>query len=162
MRSLGADIRSQEKRITATTRQLESMVRLAEAHAKMRLSESVETSDVAEAVRLIKSALQQAATDQRTGLIDMGLLTEGVSASERRQKADLKTSVLSVLDDMLRSGAQGAVRVSEVTKRLAEGISAEVDSQEVMEALRALEGEGQVMLGGDGARRTVRRVTGMI
>jgi len=162
MRSLGADVRSQERRITATTRQLESMVRLSEAHAKMRLAESVEASDVHEAVRLIKSALKQAATDQRTGLIDMGLLTEGVSASERRRKSELKAGVLGVLDDMLRSGVAGSVRVSDVVKQLAEGSSAEIDSGEVLEALRVLETEGQVMLAGEGVRRTVRRVTGMI
>ena len=162
MRALGADIRAQEKRITATTRQLESMIRLAEAHAKMRLSDTVEGSDVAEAVRLIKSALKQAATDQRTGLIDMGLLTEGVSASERRRKEDLKKGVLGLLDDMLRSGGQAAVRVAEVAKQLADGSSEDVDSQEVMDVLRQLESEGQVMLTGDGARRMVRRVTGVV
>ena len=90
MRALGADVRASERRITATTRQLESMIRLAEAHAKMRLSDQVLASDVEEAVRLIKSALKQAATDARTGLIDMGLLTEGVSATERRRKEDLQ------------------------------------------------------------------------
>lgn len=36
MRKLGEDIKASEKRITATTRQLESMIRLSEAHAKMR------------------------------------------------------------------------------------------------------------------------------
>jgi len=36
MRKLGDDVRASEKRITATTRQLESMIRLSEAHAKMR------------------------------------------------------------------------------------------------------------------------------
>ena len=40
--------------ITATTRQLESMIRLSEALARMRLSSSVERRDVAEAVRLMK------------------------------------------------------------------------------------------------------------
>src|ERR1700712_6050402 len=100
MRALGADVRASEKRITATTRQLESMIRLAEGHAKMRLSETVEDSDVIEAVRLIKSALKQAATDSRTGLIDMSLLTEGTSASERRRKADLKAGLLKLLDEM--------------------------------------------------------------
>jgi DNA replication licensing factor MCM4 len=162
MRALGADVRAQEKRITATTRQLESMIRLSEAHAKMRLAETVETSDVTEAVRLIKSALKQAATDQRTGLIDMGLLTEGVSASERRRKEDLKKGVLGLLDDMLRSGAQAAVRVAELAKQLAEGSSEEIDGQEVMDVLKQLESEGQVMLSGDGARRMVRRVTGVV
>jgi DNA replication licensing factor MCM4 len=104
MRKLGEDIRAAERRITATTRQLESMIRLAEAHAKMRLSSEVTAADVEEAVRLIQSALKQAATDARTGLIDMGLLTEGTSASERKRREDLKIGVLGVLDEMLRSG----------------------------------------------------------
>lgn len=42
MRSLGADARSNDRRITATTRQLESMIRLSEAHARMRYSTTVE------------------------------------------------------------------------------------------------------------------------
>lgn len=40
--------------ISATPRQLESMVRLSEALARMRLSSNVERHDVAEAVRLMK------------------------------------------------------------------------------------------------------------
>lgn len=42
--------------ITATPRQLESMVRLSEALARMRLSASVERHDVAEATRLMKAS----------------------------------------------------------------------------------------------------------
>ena len=61
MRKLGMDSRTQEKRITATTRQLESMIRLSEAHARMRFSESVDLEDVREAGRLIKSALRESA-----------------------------------------------------------------------------------------------------
>lgn len=163
MRALGADVRSQERRITATTRQLESMIRLAEAHAKMRLSEVVEASDVEEAVRLIKSALKQSATDARTGLIDMGLLNEGVSSSERRRKDDLKNAVLGVLDEMLRSGSTGAVRVAEVTRKVGESESGgSVDVNEIMEALRGLELEGSVQMAGDGPRKTVRRITGVV
>jgi DNA replication licensing factor MCM4 len=37
--------------VTFTTRQLESMIRLSEAHAKMRLSSVVEVCDVNEANR---------------------------------------------------------------------------------------------------------------
>jgi DNA replication licensing factor MCM4 len=50
MRNLGTTT----KTITATPRQLESMIRIAEAIAKMRLSRIVEKRDVDEAVRLIK------------------------------------------------------------------------------------------------------------
>jgi hypothetical protein len=65
------------KTITATTRQLESLIRLSEALAKIRLSSAVEPKDVEEAARLIRVALQQAATDPRTGTIDMDLITTG-------------------------------------------------------------------------------------
>ena len=54
MRNMG----NSKKTITATPRQLESMIRLAESIAKMRLSETVERSDVEEALRLIKTAMQ--------------------------------------------------------------------------------------------------------
>ena len=160
MRKLGEDVRAAERRITATTRQLESMIRLAEAHAKMRLSEEVTANDVSEAVRLIKSALKQAATDSRTGLIDMGLLTEGTSASERRRRADLKKAITDLLDDMTRQG--GAARYSEVFRRIGEQGSAQVEGVEFADALRSLEQEGQVSISGEGARRNIRRVTGVV
>ncbi|KUJ18716.1 MCM-domain-containing protein [Mollisia scopiformis] len=159
MRKLGEDVRAAERRITATTRQLESMIRLAEAHAKMRLSEIVTRDDVKEAVRLIKSALKQAATDARTGLIDMSLLTEGTSASERRRKQDLKTAVLALLDDMTRQGQ--AARYSEVVKQLGEQSSMPVEGNEFAETIRMLEQEGSIMVVGEGARRAIRRVTGV-
>ena len=54
MRSRG----NTKKTITATPRQLESMIRISEALAKMRLSKFVEKRDVEEAVRLINHALQ--------------------------------------------------------------------------------------------------------
>ncbi|KAM0803484.1 DNA replication licensing factor mcm4 [Usnea florida] len=159
MRKLGEDVRAAERRITATTRQLESMIRLAEAHAKMRLADEVTANDVNEAVRLIKSALKQAATDARTGLIDMGLLTEGTSASERRRKSDLKKAITDLLDEMTRSG--GSARYSEVYRRVGELGSAQVEGTEFAEALRSLEQEGQVVVGGEGPRRNIRRVTGV-
>lgn len=157
MRKLGEDVRAAERRITATTRQLESMIRLAEAHAKMRLADVVTAEDVLEAVRLIKSALKQAATDARTGLIDMGLLTEGTSASERRRKADLKNAITGLLDDMTRAG--GTVRYAELAKQLGEQSSVQVESDEIAEAIRGLQLEGQIQLVGEGARRMIRRIT---
>jgi len=159
MRKLGEDVRAAERRITATTRQLESMIRLSEAHAKMRLSDTVTRDDVKEAVRLIKSALKQAATDSRTGLIDMSLLTEGTSASERRRKGDLRNEVLKLLDEMTRQG--GAARWSEVVRRMGEQSSVQVEKGEFEEAVRVLEQEGQVMVVGEGVRRSIRRVTGV-
>ena len=66
MRNAGADARSNDRRITATTRQLESMIRLSEAHARMRYSEVVEVEDVEEANRLIREALKESAVRLRS------------------------------------------------------------------------------------------------
>jgi DNA replication licensing factor MCM4 len=77
MRNMG----NTKKTITATPRQLDSMIRISEAIAKMRLATEVSEADVQEAVRLIKTAMKQSATDPRTGEIDMGIITTGVSAT---------------------------------------------------------------------------------
>ena len=156
MRALGQDVRSADKRITATTRQLESMIRLAEAHAKMRLSETVTKADVQEANRLIQSALKTAATDSQ-GRIDMSLLTEGTSAADRKRQGEIKDAVQKLLDEMTAGG--NTVRWSEVARRLSEGSSVPVENAEFNEAMRALEAENAIMVTGEGARRSVRRVT---
>lgn len=156
MRALGQDIRTADKRITATTRQLESMIRLSEAHAKMRLSETVTKDDVQEANRLIQSALKTAATDAQ-GRIDMSLLTEGTSAAERKRRDDLKDAVVRLLDEMTAGG--NAVRWSDVARRLGEGSSVPIEQAEFGEVMRALEAENAIMVSGEGARRSVRRVT---
>jgi len=159
MRKLGQDVRAAEKRITATTRQLESMIRLSEAHARMRLSETVTRDDVKEAVRLIRSALKMAATDSQ-GRIDLSLLTEGTSAAERKRKADMKDAVLKLLDELTAGGQ--AVKFSEVARRLADGASVAVESSDFAEVMRTLEMEGAIMVSGEGARKSVRRVTASV
>jgi len=158
MRKLGQDVRASEKRITATTRQLESMIRLSEAHAKMRLSTTVTRADVREAYRLIRSALKTAATDAQ-GRIDMSLLTEGTSAADRRMKEELKAAVLKVLDEMTAGGQ--TVKWNDVARRVAEGSSVPVENADFAESMRVLDMEGLIVVTGDGARRSVRRVTGV-
>ena len=154
MRKLGQDVRAAEKRITATTRQLESMIRLSEAHAKMRLSEEVTRDDVREADRLIQSALKTAATDSQ-GRIDMSLLTEGTSAADRKRKMQIKEAALHLLDDMTVGGNN--VKWSDVARRLSEG-GPQIEPADFAEAMRALEMEGLIMVSGEGARKSIRRI----
>lgn len=163
MRNLGNAVAATDRRITATTRQLESMIRLAEAHAKMRLAETVEEADVVEAVRLIKSAIKASATDARTGLIDMGLLGEGGSASERRKKEDLKREIVRTMDADERVRNGGEVRWPDLYRKIVEGNSGgEVEGAEFQEAVRGLEAEGKLVVTGEGGGRRLRRVTGQV
>lgn len=84
--------------ITATPRQLESLIRLSQALAKMRLSNIVTNEDVKEAARLIRVATQNAATDPRTGTIDLDLLTGGKSSREK----DRIDTIHNIISELLK------------------------------------------------------------
>ncbi|KAM9893264.1 hypothetical protein OXX79_009455, partial [Metschnikowia pulcherrima] len=152
MRNLGDDTRSSEKRITATTRQLESMIRLSEAHAKMRLSERVELIDVKEAVRLIKSAIKDYATDPRTGRIDMDIVQTGTTSMQRRMRESLDTEVLA----MLANGS--GMRFTELAKMVNENSNMRVENSELLESLRRLAEEGKIVESGDSHRKSYKKV----
>ncbi|ANB13822.1 MCM DNA helicase complex subunit MCM4 [Sugiyamaella lignohabitans] len=163
MRKLGEDSRTAEKRITATTRQLESMIRLSEAHAKMRLSEVVTADDVLEAVRLIRSAIKEYAMDPITGTIDMDLVQTGTSSAQRRLRVDLKENLLSIMDTAIaRTGSGGTLRYDELVRLVADIIPTRVENLELGNALRSLEQEGKIVMTGSNTRRTIRRVTGLV
>lgn len=127
MRSMGMS----RKIVSATPRQLESLIRLSEALARMRLCGTVSVQDVNEAVRLMKVAMQQSSIDPRTGQIDMDVIQTGVSAADRSMKAQLVGELRNLLEtkadpagmriaDVLDSiNAQSSVRVTERDLRLA-------------------------------------------
>lgn len=71
--------------ITATPRQLESLIRISEALAKMRLSDLVSTDDVNEAARLIDVAISQSSINPATGLVDMDQLNTGYAVQDRHK-----------------------------------------------------------------------------
>ncbi|KAK9456869.1 MCM2/3/5 family-domain-containing protein [Dipodascopsis uninucleata] len=157
LRKLGEDVRASEKRITATTRQLESMIRLSEAHAKMRLSQTVDIEDVQEAVRLIRSAIKDYATDPITGRIDMDLIQTGTSAAQRKLRSDLRKEILHELDSL--ASTAGTIRYMDLLRTMNEkSVDIHIDNLEFGEAMRALEQEGSIALIGEGPRRTVRRI----
>lgn len=86
------------KTISATPRQLESLIRLSQALAKMRLSDVVLKSDVEEAIRLMRVATQAAATDPRTGTIDMDMISTGRSSLDRDAIARLSEELLKLFE----------------------------------------------------------------
>ena len=51
------------------------------------------SSDVTEAARLVRVALQEAAMDPRTGTIDMDLISTGRSASTRSRLSQLAAEI---------------------------------------------------------------------
>ncbi|KAF8955053.1 MCM2/3/5 family-domain-containing protein [Flammula alnicola] len=157
MRNMGDDPRASEKRITATTRQLESLIRLSEAHARMRFSDFVELSDVKEASRLMREAIRTSAMDPRTGKIDMGLLNTGTGTGQRKMRDDMRKEILNLLD----GGAKGrGLKWADALKMLGEQSSVKVDPVEFTEVIKGLENEGIVKVVGDREKRTIRKIEG--
>lgn len=91
--------------ITATPRNLESLIRISESLAKMELREMVTVSDVEEAVRLLKAATYAACVDPETGLIDMEQLVAGVGASRRRRNKELDSLLTEVGAELSKGDA---------------------------------------------------------
>ncbi len=63
-----------EGMITVTPRQLEGLVRLATARARLLMKTQVESEDAERAIFLIQSMLQDAGVDVNTGKVDLGVL----------------------------------------------------------------------------------------
>jgi len=126
--------------ISATARQLESLIRLSEALAKMRYSNVVTRADAREAVRLMKVATQAAATDPRTGRIDMDMITTGRSTADRQMEEQLELSLKELFQE--RRGSRMAVR--DVTKQLSEINDVTIPHEDVVEALRRMHADGVI------------------
>ncbi|XP_014494619.1 DNA replication licensing factor MCM4 [Vigna radiata var. radiata] len=146
---------SNKKVITATPRQIESVIRLSEALARIRFSEWVEKNDVTEAFRLLEVAMQQSATDHSTGTIDMDLITTGVSASERIRRESLLQATRNLIMEKMQIGGPSMrlLELLEELKKQETGVS-EVHLNDLRNAIATLATEGFVSMHGDSLKRS--------
>ncbi|KKL45334.1 hypothetical protein LCGC14_2356720, partial [marine sediment metagenome] len=71
------------KTISLTTRQLEGLLRLAEASAKLRFSKKAGEIDAKRAIDLMQFSLTKVGFDEETGTVDIDKIATGISATER-------------------------------------------------------------------------------
>ena len=155
MRAQGALGGSGRRTVTATPRQLESLVRLAEALARMQLRADVGPAHVREAMRLVTGALQQAAVDPRTGTLDMDLITTGRSAASRLLVADLARALRALLAAHARARRVWALpALLDAVRRQGD---AALSTHELQDALAVLHAEGVVEHAGNGHIRLSSR-----
>jgi len=99
-----------EAPIAITTRQLEALIRLAEAHAKMALKNYVEAEDVAEAIRLMNVMLENVGIDIETGHIDIDVIMTGKPKSVR----DKEIVVKDIIKEL--SSEAGCAKIREIVR----------------------------------------------
>ncbi|QLK24736.1 minichromosome maintenance protein MCM [Natrinema zhouii] len=76
--------------VPVTARKLEALVRLSEASARVRLSDTVERDDAERVIEIVRSCLQDIGVDPETGEFDADIVEAGTSKSQRDRIKNLK------------------------------------------------------------------------
>ena len=103
-----------EEMITVTPRQLEGLIRLATARARLLMKDQVEAEDAERAIFLIESMLRDAGVDVNTGKVDLGVL-QGRAHSEV-SKMQLFMDVLKSLEGDNKMAVEEKLFVKELVK----------------------------------------------
>jgi len=123
--------------VPVTYRQEEAIERLAEASARIRLSDTVTKDDVDRALSLVKKSMHQVGIDPDTGQFDVDVVETGQSKSQR----DRRKQVLKIIAD------HDKVEVEKVADIM------ETDVDKVKNDLQQLKNRGKVYEINDGELR---------
>jgi replicative DNA helicase Mcm len=86
--------------IPISARQLGALIRMAEAAAKIRLSETVEERDAEFAINLLKYYLEQAGMDQETGQIDIDKISGSIKSSQRNKIFIVRDCIFNLREEL--------------------------------------------------------------
>jgi len=125
------------KPVPVTARQLEALVRLGEASARIRLSNTIEQSDAERVIHIVDACLRQIAYDAKTGSFDIDKVATGIS----KEKRDIVRVIKDAIRDIGGEGKRAAIdQVIEVASqkgfardKVREGIDMLLRNGEAME-----------------------------
>lgn len=120
---------------TATARQLEGLVRLAEASARVRLSDEVTVEDAERSMRLVRASLEDVVKDPETGRIDIDIVTSGQTQSSRDH--------MRVITEIIKSKSKEMDKVP-IQDVVAEAISRGIDEDKVRDLIVKLKKGGEI------------------
>lgn len=118
--------------ISITPRQLEALIRLSEASAKVRLSKKVTVFDAKKAIELVHHCLMQIGLDPETGKIDIDRMGSGTTASERGNM----NSVKNFINELSEVSSNGMVIIEELIEKCKEKGIVREKVEEILEKLK--------------------------
>lgn len=128
--------RDETQAVPISPRQLEALMRLSQASAKIRLSETVSIEDSKRAIGLLKYSLSQVGIDPKTGELDIDMIQTGIPTSKRNKL----NTLLRAMDEMGISN-DGMVNVEELTSQL----TSIIDKIECEELISQLTKDGRII-----------------
>ena len=128
---------SSEDSVTFTPRQLEAFVRLAEASARLRLSQEATIDDAKRAIYIIDQYLRRVGMDRETGRFDIDIIATGISHSQH----DRMRTIMDIVKRLGSEAKEGnAARGDIIREAEIEGL----ESSKVEQALDRLKRNGQI------------------
>ncbi|MBU0762001.1 MAG: minichromosome maintenance protein MCM [Candidatus Altiarchaeota archaeon] len=121
----------------ATPRQLEALVRLSEASAKLRLSEEVSLSDVERAIALTEFVLREIATDATTGELDI----DRIVTTHPKSVRDRIRQVEEIMQELIANAPDSMATLSDIVDAMKEK---NVDKFEVEKIVTELKKKGEI------------------
>ena len=128
---------SSEDSVPFTPRQLEAFVRLAEASARVRLSDEVTVDDAKRAISIIDQYLRRVGMDRETGRFDIDIIATGISHSQHER-------MRLIMDVIRRLSSQSKDGNADVGDIIREAEMQGVESSKAEEALDRLKRNGQI------------------
>lgn len=122
--------------IPISARQLEALVRLSEASARLRLSNEVTKADTKNAIDLLEYCLMQVGFDRETGKLDIDRITTGVTASLR--------SSIHIIKDIISELEQKKGKQVSINDIIEEAKAKDISQDKVEEALEKLKRSGDI------------------
>jgi replicative DNA helicase Mcm len=101
LRMQGSD---EDAPVPVTARKLEAMVRLAEASARVRLSDTVTEEDAQRAIDIARYSLEDIGLDPETGELDADMIETGTSKSQRDRIKNV-LQLIEAIEDEYDEGA---------------------------------------------------------
>ncbi len=136
LRNTGSSGDDAVKPIPISARQLESLVRLSEASAKIRLSKKVTRLDARKAITILQACLQAVGFDYETGQYDIDRISTGIPTSQRN-----KFIVIREIIDKFDKEGKKAIPIEDI---LAEAVEKNVNEAQVEEIITKMKKEGSL------------------
>lgn len=127
--------KSKEGSVTVTARQLEGLVRLSEASARIKLKKSVDVDDADRAIRLYKTSMQDVGVDPKTGKMDIDIITSGQPHSQVEGMRKILAIIKQKADEVDK------VPVEEI---ISEAANFGIDKDKVQEFITKLKKTGEI------------------
>jgi replicative DNA helicase Mcm len=124
------------KRIPITARQLEALVRLSEASARVRLSDKVTKKDAQRAIKLLEYCLMQIGIDKETGKIDIDKIGTGITATTRNRIHILREAI-----EELETRLGKTIPLEEV---VIEAVKKGIDEDKLEELIESMKRAGEI------------------